>query len=125
MRVLDGLALTALLGLSLALLTAAMPAAIRPTAIGLFLAVCGIFAGITPLISSLMVGSFGWQSAFLICPVFSIVGIILIFRFVPDPAAHNPDRKLDIGGILLFGISPLGIVYGIGQIQNALTDPGT
>src|SRR5215208_6383192 len=62
MRFLDGLALTALLGLSLALLTASVPAAIRPAAIGLFLAVYTIFTGIMPLVSGLMVGSFGWQS---------------------------------------------------------------
>src|SRR3954447_17391445 len=74
MRFLDGLALTALLGLSLALLTAAMPAAIRPSAIGLFLAVYGIFTGITPLVSGLLVSGFGWQAAFLISPVFSLVG---------------------------------------------------
>ena len=72
-----------------------------------------------------MVGNFGWRASFLICPVISILGIILIARFVPDPSAHNPDRKLDVGGILLFGISLLGLVYGIGQIQNGLTDPGT
>jgi MFS transporter, DHA2 family, multidrug resistance protein len=125
MRFLDGLALTALLGLSLALLTASVSAAMRPGAIGLFLAVYGIFTGITPLVSGLMVSGFGWQSAFLISPVFSLVGIILIARFVPDPSAHNPERKLDVGGILLFGLCLLGLVYGIGQIQNGLTDPGT
>src|ERR671912_1371079 len=125
MRFLDGLALTALLGLSLALLTASMPAAMRPAAIGLFLAVYGIFTGITPLISGLVVGNFGWRASFLICPVISIVGLVLIARFVNDPAAHNPNRKLDVGGILLFGLCLLGLVYGIGQIQNGLTDPGT
>src|SRR5215211_839222 len=125
MRFLDGLALTALLGLSLALLTAAVPAAIRPAAIGLFLAVYTIFTGIMPLVSGLMVGSFGWQSSFLISPVISIVGLVLIARFVDDPAAHNPNRKLDVGGISLFGLCLLGLVYGIGQIQNGLTDPGT
>src|SRR5215203_5676592 len=41
MRFLDGLTLTALLGLSLALLTASVSAAMRPAAIGLFLAVTG------------------------------------------------------------------------------------
>ena len=125
MRFLDGLALTALLGLSLALLTASVPAALRPAAIGLFLAVYAIFFGITPLISGLVVGNFGWQASFLICPVISIIGLVLISLFVTDPAAHNPNRKLDVGGILLFGIGLLGIVYGIGQIQNGLTDPGT
>src|SRR5215213_6513009 len=125
MRFLDGLALTALLGLSLALLTAAVPAAIRPAAIGVFLAVYTIFAGITPLISGLVVGNFGWRASFLICPVISVVGLILIAWFVRDPAAHNPDRKLDVGGILLFGLSLLALVYGIGQIQNGLTNPGT
>jgi DHA2 family multidrug resistance protein-like MFS transporter len=125
MRVLDGLALTALLGLSLALLTAAVPDAIRPAALGLFLAVYAIFAGITPLISGLVVDNFGWRSSFLICPVLSIIGLILIAWFVADPSAHNPDRKLDVGGIVLFGLCLLGLVYGIGQIQNGLTDPGT
>src|SRR5215204_6152560 len=84
MRFLDGLALTALLGLSLALLTASVPAAIRPAAIGLFLAVYAIFFGITPLISGLMVGSFGWRASFLICPVISMIGLVLIARFVHD-----------------------------------------
>src|SRR5215208_5229316 len=125
MRFLDGLALTALLGLSLALLTASVPAAIRPAAIGLFLAIYAIFFGITPLISGLVVGNFGWRALFLICPVISIVGLVLIARFVDDPAAHNPNRKLDVGGISLFGLCLLGLVYGIGQIQNGLTNPGT
>src|SRR5918993_2400772 len=125
MRFLDGLALTALLGLSLALLTASVPAAIRPAAIGLFLAIYAIFFGITPLISGVVVGNFGWRASFLICPVISIVGLVLIARFVDEPAAHNPNRKLDVVGILLFGLCLLGLIYGIGQIQNGLTDPGT
>src|SRR5829696_7566127 len=125
MRFLDGLALSALLGLSLALLTASVPALLRPAAIGLFLAIYAIFFGITPLISGVVVGNFGWRASFLICPVISIVGLVLIALFVADPAAHNPNRKLDVGGILLFGLSLLGLVYGIGQIQNGLTDPGT
>jgi MFS transporter, DHA2 family, multidrug resistance protein len=125
MRFLDGLALSALLGLSLALLTASVPALLRPAAIGLFLAVYAIFFGITPLISGVVVGNFGWRASFLICPVISIVGLVLIALFVADPATHNPNRKLDVGGILLFGICLLGLVYGIGQIQNGLTDPGT
>jgi MFS transporter, DHA2 family, multidrug resistance protein len=129
MRFLDGLDLAALLGLSLALLMALLAASvaaeIRPAAIGLFLAVYGIFVSLTPLISGIAVGSFGWQAAFLICPVLSILGIILVSSFVPDPSAHNPDRKLDLGGILMFGICLLGFVYGIGQIQNGLANPET
>jgi drug/metabolite transporter (DMT)-like permease len=44
---------------------------------------------------------------------------------VPGPSAHKPEIKLDIRGILLFGICLLGFVYGIGQVQNGLSDPGT
>jgi hypothetical protein len=40
-------------------------------------------------------------------------------------SGHNPESTLDVVGILLFGICLLGFVYGIGQIQNGLTDPGT
>jgi MFS transporter, DHA2 family, multidrug resistance protein len=125
MRSLDGLALAALLGLSLALLTASVPAEIRPGALGLFLAVYGFFVSVTPLISGIAVGNFGWQSTFLICPVLSIVGIILVSVFVPDPSAHNPDRKLDMAGILMFGACLLGFIYGLGQLENGLTNPET
>ncbi len=89
------------------------------------MAVYGIFFGITPLISGLVVGNFGWRASFLICPVISIIGLVLIARFVDDPSTHNPNRKLDVGGILLFGICLLGLVYNIGQLQYGLTDPGT
>jgi DHA2 family multidrug resistance protein-like MFS transporter len=62
MRFLDGLALTALLGLSLALLTVSVPPQIRPTAIGFFLAINGIFYGITPVIDGWVVENFGWRA---------------------------------------------------------------
>jgi MFS transporter, DHA2 family, multidrug resistance protein len=101
MRFLDDLALTALLGLSLALLTASMPAAIRPSAIGLFLAVYGIFTGITPLISGVEVARADYSTAvmitMLIITVIPLVVAALAYFLIP-PRRQQTIQAATAGG---------------------------
>ena len=124
MRFLDGLVLAALLGLSLALLTVSVPENIRPIAVGYFLGISGIFYGITPVIEGWVVETFSWRAMFFIIVPLAVSSLILTIKFVAEPAPKE-GRKLDVGGIVLFGVALVGFVYGIGQIPNGLTDPRT
>jgi MFS family permease len=124
MRFLDGLALTALTGLSLAPITVSVPEQIRPTVVGYFLAVTGIFCGIAPVVDGLVVENFGWRAMFLIIVPLAVAGLLLTIKFVPEPPRQE-GRRLDIVGIVLFGVALLGFVYGVGQIQNGFADPQT
>src|SRR5215210_1121675 len=81
MRFLDGLALTALLGMSLALLTVSVPPQIRPIAIGFFLGINGIFYGITPVIDGWVVEDFGWRAQFLIIMPLVVASLLLTIKF--------------------------------------------
>jgi MFS family permease len=84
MRFLDGFALTALTGLSLALLTVSVPEHIRPVALGYFMAITGIVCGITPVIDGLVVENFGWRAMFLVVVPMAVVGLLLTIKFVAE-----------------------------------------
>jgi MFS family permease len=124
MRFLVGFAMTAMLGLSLALLTVSVPEQVRPVAIGIFLAIPGIFYGITPVIGGWVVETFSWRAMFLIIVPPAVAGVLLTLKFVTE-SPPKEGRRLDVGGIVLFGLALLGFVYGIGEIQNGFADPQT
>jgi MFS family permease len=124
MRFLDGLALAAMLGLSLALLKVSVPEQILPVAIGFFTAIPAIFYGVTPVIGGWVVENFGWRALFLIIVPVAVASLLLTIKFVAEPPPKE-GRRLDVGGIVLFGVALVGFVYGIGEIPNGITDPRT
>ncbi|WAL63420.1 MFS transporter [Amycolatopsis cynarae] len=124
MRFADGFALTALLGLSLALLTVSVPDEFRPTAIGIFLASQATLYGISPLLGGWVVGAAGWRWLFVITPPLALVALLLTARYVPDPP-RRPARPVDVTGVCLFGLALLSLVYGISAAQNGFASPRT
>jgi MFS family permease len=120
MRLADGLALTALAGLSLALLTVSVPPQIRPVAIGIFMATDAIVYGVSPLVGGWLVGILGWRALFVVTPVLALVALVLTARHVVEPP-RQPARGLDIVGVGLFGVALLGLIYGMSAAQNGLT----
>ncbi len=121
-RLADGLALSALLGLSLALLTVSVPPEVRPKAIGIFMATDAILYGVTPLVGGWVVETLGWRGLFLITPLLALAALALIARYVAEPP-RQPGRGLDPVGVSLFGAALLSLVFGIGATQNGLTSP--
>ncbi|AKE90746.1 MULTISPECIES: MFS transporter [Rhodococcus] len=122
MRFLDGLALTALLGLSLALVTASVPAELRSTALGVLMAVDTVLYGITPAVGGWVVETFGWRSLFLVTPPLALLALTLIVRFVDEPP-RRAAGGVDVLGVSLFGVALLGLVAGIGAVPDGLTEP--
>lgn len=121
-RFLDGIALTALLGLSLALLTVSVPAAVRPAAIGVMMALTTLLYGVTPLLSGWLVETLGWRSLFLVSPALALVGLVFTARHTIEQPRQQL-RELDVLGVVLFGVALLGLVYGLAGAQNGFTDP--
>jgi MFS family permease len=71
------------------------------------------------------VENFGWRAMFLIVVPLAAASLLLTIKFVAEPPPKEDRCTLDVGGIVLFGVALLGFIYGIGQIQNGITDPGT
>ncbi|MFF8942108.1 MFS transporter [Streptomyces sp. NPDC014864] len=122
MRLLDGLAMAAMLGLSLALLTVSVPSGSRPLALGVFMAVDMGLYGVTPLVGGAVVDWLGWRGVFLPAALLSLVALVLTVRHVAVPPGHRVSR-LDVAGVTLFGLALLAFVHGIGAAQNGLGHP--
>lgn len=122
MRLLDGFALAALLGLSLALLTVCVPPESRPTAMGVFMATDMLLCGMTPALGGLVIQALGWRWLFLVAPTLAAIAMALTARHVRDTADRR-GHKVDVAGVVLFGVALLGLLYGVGEAQNGLTRP--
>ncbi len=118
-RIADGLALTALAGLSLALLTVSVPSTIRPVAIGIVMAADAVLYGVSPLVGGWVVGAVGWRGLFVVTPVLALVALALTLRYVDEPP-HKSSRALDLAGVGLFGAALVGLVYGLSAAQDGL-----
>lgn len=122
LRLLSGLALAVLLGLSLALVTASVTPEQRPAAIGILMATDTFLFGVMPLVGGWLVETFGWRSLFLVTPVVAVIALLLTVRYTVE----SPRRRgmvFDVLGVALFGVALLGVVAGIGAVPDGITQP--
>ncbi|MFI1163976.1 MFS transporter [Streptomyces sp. NPDC020801] len=124
MRFLDGLGLTGLLGVSLALLKVSVTPEKRPGALGVFMAIEMLLCGVTPAFAGWLVEVVGWRSMFLISPVLCLLSLWLNGRYVPRPPAQER-RRLDVAAVLLVGAALLSLVVGMAAAQNGVARPET
>ncbi|MCF4138198.1 MFS transporter [Streptomyces sp. Tue 6430] len=119
-RLLDGLALAAILGVSMALLKASVPAEKRPTAIGIFMAIDMVLCGVVPALGGWVVEAVGWRWLFLLAPLLSLVALGLTARYVTEPPVLRR-REIDVVGISLFGVTLLMLVHGVAEAENGIS----
>ncbi|WP_225835708.1 MFS transporter [Streptomyces sp. NK08204] len=124
MRFLDGLGMTALLGVPLALLKVSVAPERRPVAIGLMMAVDVMLCGVTPTFAGWVVAAVGWRFLFLIAPVLCLVSLWLIARYVTESPVQQ-GRHLDVVGVALVGMILLALVVGLAAAQNGVSRPET
>ncbi|MFD6225869.1 MFS transporter [Streptomyces sp. NPDC060232] len=120
MRLLDGLALAAVLGVSLALLKLSVPAEKRPAAIGLFMAIEMLLCGVTPAAGGWVVDNWGWRWLFLLAPLLALIALGLTARYVVEPPVLDRPR-VDFLGVSLVGVTLLTLVHGIAEAETGIT----
>ncbi|WP_220040817.1 MFS transporter [Streptomyces sp. NTH33] len=94
MRFLDGLGMTALLGVPLALLKVSVAPERRPVAIGVLMAVDVVLCGVIPAFTGWAVEVVGWRFLFLIAPLLCLVSLWLTARYVPESPVQRGGRRL-------------------------------
>lgn len=119
-RLVDGLALAAILGVSMALLKVSVPPERRPAAIGIFMAVDMVLCGVTPAVGGWVVEAVGWRWLFLLAPLLSLISLGLTARYVTEPPVLKR-RGIDVVGVSLVGVALLTLVHGVAEAENGIS----
>jgi len=113
-RAVQGLGAAAVMPLSLTLLAAAVPAAMRSAAIGIWGGVSGLGVALGPVIGGAVVEGVSWQAIFWLNVPVALVALPLLFLAVDE--SKGAWQKLDVRGTLLLGgavfLGIWGIVHG-------------
>ncbi|MFJ9678159.1 DHA2 family efflux MFS transporter permease subunit [Streptomyces sp. NPDC101194] len=119
-RAVQGVGAAIMMPLTLTLLTAAVPAARRGAALGIFSAVTGLAVASGPLIGGGLTEHLSWQWIFWLNVPIGLVLLPLARLRLAE--SYAPDSRLDVPGTLLVSGGLFGIVYGL---VNANTDGWT
>ncbi|MFJ8160539.1 MFS transporter [Streptomyces sp. NPDC096136] len=110
-RAVQGAGAAVMMPLSLTLLTAAVPAARRGAALGIYGAVTGLAVASGPLIGGSLTEHVSWQWIFWLNVPVGLALIPLARLRLAESTA--PDARLDVPGTLLVSGGLFGIVYGL------------
>ncbi|MFE7774315.1 DHA2 family efflux MFS transporter permease subunit [Streptomyces sp. NPDC057445] len=122
-RAVQGIGAAVMMPLTLTLLTAAVPAARRGAALGLFSAVTGLAVASGPLIGGSLTEHISWQWIFWLNVPIGIV-LLPLARLRLDES-YAPGARLDLPGTLLISAGLFGVVYALvnGQADGWTSAP--
>jgi EmrB/QacA subfamily drug resistance transporter len=110
-RAFQGLGAAAIMPLSLTLLAASVPAAMRPLAIGIWGGVGGLGVALGPVIGGAVVEGVSWQAIFWLNVPVAVVAVPLIIAAIPE--SRGAWQRLDPIGVLLLGGAVFLGIWGI------------
>ncbi|WP_341940024.1 DHA2 family efflux MFS transporter permease subunit [Microbacterium sp. LWH10-1.2] len=110
-RAVQGLGAAAVMPLSLALLTGAVPASRRPLAIGIWGGVSGLGVAVGPLVGGAIMEGWNWQAIFWINIPVAIVAIPLALLVLRNDFGAR--SRIDIPGAVLAASGVLALVHAI------------
>ncbi|MFD8686786.1 MFS transporter [Streptomyces sp. NPDC059651] len=110
-RAVQGVGAAIMMPLTLTLLTAAVPAARRGAALGIFGAATGLAVASGPLIGGSLTEHMSWQWIFWLNVPIGLVLLPLARLRLTE--SYAPDPRLDVPGTLLVSGGLFGIVYGL------------
>lgn len=99
-RALQAIGAAALNPVSLAIISVVFPPEKRGAAIGVWGASAGMAAALGPILGGFLVDTFDWRWIFLVNIPFCIVGLYMVWQFVPESKDANATRAIDIPGFV-------------------------
>ncbi|MFI1398771.1 DHA2 family efflux MFS transporter permease subunit [Streptomyces sp. NPDC020681] len=122
-RAVQGVGAAVMMPLTLTLLTAAVPAARRGAALGIFSAVTGLAVASGPLIGGTLTEHISWQWIFWLNVPIGLVLLPLARTRLGE--SYAPHARLDVPGTLLVSGGLFGIVYALinGQADGWTSTP--
>jgi EmrB/QacA subfamily drug resistance transporter len=114
-RALQAIGAAGLTPVSLAMIMAIFPADKRGPAIGAWGALAGLASSIGPVLGGFLVQNFAWTSIFYVNLPVSIVGLTLVYLFVPETKMPNVSKRIDLLGVVTLTVALFCLTLGIIQ----------
>jgi EmrB/QacA subfamily drug resistance transporter len=124
-RVLQGIGGAMVMGNGMAIVTENYPASERGRNLGILISVMAIGSIAGPSIGGIIIGYWGWRSAFYITSAFSFVAFITTYFFIPrNRKGTAPSNRFDIPGAILLIVTIFTFIYSFfslgGRSESAL-----
>jgi EmrB/QacA subfamily drug resistance transporter len=114
-RVLQGVGGAALLGLSLAIVSAVFPADERARALGIWAGVSALALGLGPLVGGALVEAVSWRWLFWLNLPFCLLGAVLVLASTVEQRDESAAGRIDILGVITVGLGLAAIVIALVQ----------
>jgi EmrB/QacA subfamily drug resistance transporter len=112
-RVLQGLGGSALLGLSLAIVSTVFPPAERARALGIWAGVSALALGIGPLVGGALVEAVSWRWLFWLNLPFCVLGVVLVLASTAEQRDETASRRIDVAGVVTVGLGLAAVVIAL------------
>jgi EmrB/QacA subfamily drug resistance transporter len=112
-RVIQGLGGSALLGLSLAIVSTVFPAGERARALGIWAGVSALALGIGPLVGGALVEAVSWRWLFWINLPFCLLGVVMVLASTDEQRDETALRRIDYAGVVTVGLGLAAIVVAL------------
>lgn len=112
-RIFQGVGAAMTMTTGIAIITAVFPLNERGKAIGITVAAVYIGLSLGPFIGGVLTGTFGWRSIFIINGPIGLLVFVLSLTKIREEWADAKGERLDVFGSILYGISLVGVIYGL------------
>lgn len=126
-RGIQGLGASAMMPLSLAIISATFTGKQRGIAIGIWGGISGLATAIGPLVGGVLVDAINWQSIFYLNVPIGVIGIVLSLWAIEQSRDESVGKKVDFFGFITFTVFMFCLIYGLIQVNAAdlsWTSPG-
>ncbi len=112
-RAIQAIGAAALNPVSLAIIIVVFPPNKRGAAIGVWGASAGLAAAIGPVLGGFLVQNFDWRWIFFVNIPFCVLGLYMVWQFVPESKDNQATRQLDLLGLLTLTVGMFCLVLAI------------
>ena len=114
-RVLQGLGGSALLGLSLAIVSTVFAGGERARALGIWTGISALALGLGPLVGGALVEAVSWRWLFWLNLPFCLLGVVLVLASTAEQRDETAPPRIDVPGVVTVGGGLAAVVVALVQ----------
>ncbi|MCA0172612.1 MFS transporter [Bacillus sp. RAR_GA_16] len=121
-RGVQGLGASAMMSLSMAIISTTFIGKERGIAFGVWGSVSGLATAIGPLVGGLLVEKINWESIFYINLPIGLIALVMAYFFIKESKDHHASKSIDLWGVLLITTAVFCLVFGLIEVNQPQLD---